>query len=359
MAELRFEQVNKVYDKDIHAVKDFNLTIKDMELTVFVGPSGCGKTTTLRMLAGLEEITSGSLYIAGEKVNHLPPQEREIAMVFQNYALYPHLTIFDNIAFGLKQRKIDKKIINQKVQDTAKLLGIETYLNKKPKELSGGQQQRVALGRAFVRDAEVFLMDEPLSNLDAKLRVQMRTEIKRLHREAKATIIYVTHDQIEAMSMATQLVVMKDGMIQQIGTPQEIYHNPASVFVGDFIGSPSMNFITGTVKDTYLKVNEAKLNIPIEKVNELHQQGYLGKDIIVGIRPEDIKIGTNEEINYLAKVKEIEQLGAENLLYCSWEKQDITIRVNNYLELAKDDMISFYLTIEKMHFFDAISEKKI
>ncbi|MHA6251623.1 ABC transporter ATP-binding protein [Oceanobacillus sp. CAU 1775] len=359
MAEIRFDNIEKIFGKDIHAVKDFNLLIKDKEFTVFVGPSGCGKTTTLRMIAGLEEITSGDLYIDGRKINALPPQQRNISMVFQNYALYPHMTVFENIAFGLKQRKLDKQMIKEKVYEAAKLLGIEAYLDKKPRNLSGGEKQRVALGRAFVRDAHVFLMDEPLSNLDAKLRVQMRAEIKRLHRETQTTIIYVTHDQIEAMSMATKLVVMNEGRIEQVGTPKEVYNHPQSVFVGSFIGSPPMNFINGTLKDSYLKVEDDKLILPIETLKMLQQEGYLGKDIIVGIRPEAIQINNNQEKTYSAKIKEVEQLGAENLLYCNWKNQNLIIRSSNHFSIKENDFISFNFSLDKLHFFDSKTKKRI
>src|SRR5690625_5285673 len=241
MAELIMKNIKKVYDKDVVAVKDFNLHIRDEEFIVFVGPSGCGKSTTLRMIAGLEKISDGELYIDNKLMNDVAPKDRDIAMVFQNYALYPHMKVFDNMAFGLKLRKFSKSNIKERVNEAARILGLEEYLNRKPKALSGGQRQRVALGRAIVRDAKVFLMDEPLSNLDAKLRVQMRAEIQKLHQRLQTTTIYVTHDQTEAMTMATRLVVMKDGIIQQVGAPKDVYDNPENVFVGGFIGSPSMN----------------------------------------------------------------------------------------------------------------------
>lgn len=248
MANLSLKHIYKVYPGDVTAVKDFNLEIADKEFIVFVGPSGCGKSTTLRMIAGLEEISKGELYIGDRLVNEVEPKERDIAMVFQSYALYPHMTVYDNMAFGLKLRKVPKDEIDKKVKDAAKILDIEHLLDRKPKALSGGQRQRVALGRAIVREPKVFLMDEPLSNLDAKLRVQMRTEISKLHQRLQTTFIYVTHDQVEAMTMGTRIVVMKDGIVQQVDSPQEIYNNPANIFVAGFIGSPQMNFIDGTIK---------------------------------------------------------------------------------------------------------------
>src|SRR5690625_4178687 len=256
MAEVRLENIRKVYGKDVLAVDDFNLHIKDKEFLVLVGPSGCGKSTTLRMIAGLEEITEGDLYIGDKRVNDVAPKDRDIAMVFQNYALYPHMDVFNNMAFGLKLRKFKKDDIKERVNNAAKILGLEELLDRKPKALSGGQRQRVALGRAIVRNPKVFLMDEPLSNLDAKLRVQMRAEIQKLHNQLQTTTIYVTHDQTEAMTMATRLVVMKDGIIQQVGTPKEIYDNPENVFVGGFIGSPAMNFLVGEVKDDQLHIGD-------------------------------------------------------------------------------------------------------
>ena len=286
MAELKLQNIYKVYDKKVTAVTDFNLHIKDQEFIVFVGPSGCGKSTTLRMIAGLEEISNGDLYIDEVRMNDVSPKDRDIAMVFQNYALYPHMTVFENMAFGLKLRKLPKAEIQERVNNAAKILGLETYLDRKPKALSGGQRQRVALGRAIVRDAKVFLMDEPLSNLDAKLRVQMRSEIIKLHQRLKTTTIYVTHDQTEAMTMASRIVIMKDGFIQQVGTPKEVYDNPVNVFVGGFIGSPAMNFFEGTLNETGIVMGDTSLAIPPAKLKQLHEQGYKNKEIILGIRPE-------------------------------------------------------------------------
>ena len=288
MAELRLVGIKKVYDKDVVSVKDFNLEIRDKEFLVLVGPSGCGKSTTLRMIAGLEEITEGDLYIGDRRVNDVAPKDRDIAMVFQNYALYPHMDVYNNMAFGLKLRKFKKEEIKKRVDNAAKILGLEELLDRKPKALSGGQRQRVALGRAIVRDAEVFLMDEPLSNLDAKLRVQMRAEIQKLHARLQTTTVYVTHDQTEAMTMATRLVVMKDGIIQQVGAPKEVYDYPNNIFVGGFIGSPAMNFLNGKIEGNQFVMNDIKVEIPEGKLKSLRDQGYVGKDIVLGIRPEDI-----------------------------------------------------------------------
>ena len=278
MANLSLKHIYKVYPGDVTAVKDFNLEIADKEFIVFVGPSGCGKSTTLRMIAGLEEISKGELYIGDRLVNEVEPKERDIAMVFQSYALYPHMTVYDNMAFGLKLRKVPKDEIDKKVKDAAKILDIEHLLDRKPKALSGGQRQRVALGRAIVREPKVFLMDEPLSNLDAKLRVQMRTEISKLHQRLQTTFIYVTHDQVEAMTMGTRIVVMKDGIVQQVDSPQEIYNNPANIFVAGFIGSPQMNFIDGTIKEEggkyFACFQSEKIEMPMDKARLLKEKGY-------------------------------------------------------------------------------------
>ncbi len=288
MAELKLDHIYKIYDNNVTAVEDFNLHIQDKEFIVFVGPSGCGKSTTLRMIAGLEDISKGDFYIDGKRVNDVQPKDRDIAMVFQNYALYPHMTVYDNMAFGLKLRKFDKAEIDRRVKDAARILGLEQYLDRKPKALSGGQRQRVALGRAIVRDAKVFLMDEPLSNLDAKLRVAMRSEISKLHHRLQTTTIYVTHDQTEAMTMATRLVVMKDGIIQQVGTPKEVYDKPENVFVGGFIGSPAMNFAYGKLEDGFFNLGSKRIAIPEGKMKTLRDNGYIGKEIILGVRPDDL-----------------------------------------------------------------------
>lgn len=288
MAQLSLQHIQKIYDNQVHVVKDFNLEIEDKEFIVFVGPSGCGKSTTLRMIAGLEEISDGNLLIDGKRMNDVPAKSRNIAMVFQNYALYPHMSVYANMAFGLKMQKINPEIIDERVNWAAQILGLRDYLKRKPGALSGGQRQRVALGRAIVREAGVFLMDEPLSNLDAKLRVQMRAEISKLHQKLKTTMIYVTHDQTEAMTMATRIVIMKDGIVQQVGAPKEVYNHPANMFVAGFIGSPAMNFIRGAIDGNQFVTETLKLTIPQETLDLLKTQGYEHKAVTMGIRPEDI-----------------------------------------------------------------------
>lgn len=288
MATVKLEKVNKVYDGGVHAVHDFSVDIADKEFIVFVGPSGCGKSTTLRMVAGLEEISYGELYIDGKLMNSAAPKDRDIAMVFQSYALYPQMTVYNNMAYALKLRHVPKEEIDRRVREAAEILKLTPYLNRKPRALSGGQRQRVALGRSIVRRPKVFLMDEPLSNLDAKLRVAMRSEIVRIHREVGATTIYVTHDQIEAMTMATRIVVMKDGFIQQIGTPDEVYHNPANMFVAGFIGTPAMNFMHGRIEDGYFIPDDTQYKIALSEMQKELLKEYEGKRIVYGIRPEDI-----------------------------------------------------------------------
>ena len=286
MATVSLRNINKVYDNKVQAVFDFNLDVEDQEFIVFVGPSGCGKSTTLRMIAGLEEITSGELVIDGQRMNDVAPKDRDIAMVFQSYALYPHMTVYENMAFGLKLRKMPKEEIDKRVLEAAKILEIEEYLKRKPKALSGGQRQRVALGRAIVRNAKVFLMDEPLSNLDAKLRVQMRSEIIKLHEKIGATTIYVTHDQTEAMTMASRIVVMKDGYIQQIGSPKEIYNHPVNMFVASFVGSPAMNFIPGKIESG--KFSTGKYSVQLPEMYHPQLREVEGREVVFGIRPEDL-----------------------------------------------------------------------
>lgn len=364
MAELRLEHVQKMYDKKVVAVNDFNLHIKDKEFIVFVGPSGCGKSTTLRMIAGLEEITDGELYIDNKKMNDVAPKDRDIAMVFQNYALYPHMNVYDNMAFGLKLRKFKKDEIEKRVNNAAKILGLEGYLDRKPKALSGGQRQRVALGRAIVRDAKVFLMDEPLSNLDAKLRVQMRAEIQKLHQRLQTTTIYVTHDQTEAMTMATRLVVMKDGVIQQVGAPKEVYDNPENIFVGGFIGSPSMNFLTGKLTDGYFVMNDIKIKVPEGKMKVLREQGYIDKEVILGIRPEDIHdepvfIEATPETKITAQIDVAELMGAETYLYSKVDNQDFIARVDSRTDIQGGERIELALDMNAVHFFDTQTEQRI
>ena len=318
MASLSLKNICKVYPNGFEAVKDFNLEVEDQEFIIFVGPSGCGKSTTLRMIAGLEEISSGEFYIDGKLMNDVEPKDRDIAMVFQNYALYPHMTVFDNMAFGLKLRKVPKDEIKRKVEEAAKILDLEKLLDRKPKALSGGQRQRVAMGRAIVRNPKVFLMDEPLSNLDAKLRVQMRSEIASLHNRLKATIIYVTHDQTEAMTLGTRIVVLKDGVIMQVDSPQKLYNEPNNLFVAGFIGSPQMNFI-----DTKCKVEGDKVSLtfdnttivlPPAKAKKLADAGCNGKTVVMGIRPEDIgdseiEIEAHQDCAFEADVTGYELLG--------------------------------------------------
>ncbi|MGG0410410.1 ABC transporter ATP-binding protein [Peribacillus simplex] len=364
MAELVLDHIFKIYDKKVTAVKDFNLRVADKEFIVFVGPSGCGKSTTLRMIAGLEDISQGDLYIDGKRVNDVPPKDRDIAMVFQNYALYPHMSVYDNMAFGLKLRKTPKAEIKQRVNEAARILGLEELLNRKPKALSGGQRQRVALGRAIVRDAKVFLMDEPLSNLDAKLRVQMRAEIAKLHKRLDTTTIYVTHDQTEAMTMATRLVVMKDGVIQQVGAPKDVYEKPINVFVGGFIGSPAMNFFTGTLKEGRIKIGEQTLEIPELKMKMLRDQGYAGKDIILGIRPEDFHnegayFTESPNTTFTTQIDVAELMGAEIMLYSTLEGQDFVARVDAKNIIQAGENIELALDMNKAHFFDKGTEHRI
>ena len=326
MASLSLKNVCKVYSNGFEAVKDFNLDVEDKEFIIFVGPSGCGKSTTLRMIAGLEEISSGELIIDGKVMNDVEPKDRDIAMVFQNYALYPHMTVFDNMAFGLKLRKVPKDEIKAKVEEAARILDLEKLLDRKPKALSGGQRQRVAMGRAIVRNPKVFLMDEPLSNLDAKLRVQMRSEIASLHNRLGATIIYVTHDQTEAMTLGTRIVVLKDGVIMQVDSPQKLYNEPNNLFVAGFIGSPQMNFVDAEVvangSSVLLKFGDYSVVLPEDKSKKLIDGGYAGKKVVFGIRPEDISddpemIQKNGDCVIESDVTGYELLGAEVLLYYS------------------------------------------
>lgn len=365
MAELKLENIYKIYDNNVTAVTDFNLHIQDKEFIVFVGPSGCGKSTTLRMVAGLEDISKGEFSIDGKLMNDVPPKDRDIAMVFQNYALYPHMSVYDNMAFGLKLRKIPKDEIDRRVKDAAKILGLEQYLDRKPKALSGGQRQRVALGRAIVRDAKVFLMDEPLSNLDAKLRVAMRSEISKLHHRLGTTTIYVTHDQTEAMTMASRLVVMKDGKIQQIGTPKEVYETPENIFVGGFIGSPAMNFFRGKLTETDFVIdNTIKIKVSEGKMKMLREQGYVNKEIVLGIRPEDIHdellfLEASQSTTFTTKIEVAELLGAESILYMKLGNQDFAARVDARHIFSPGDQIKLAFDLNKAHFFDSQTEQRI
>ncbi|GAA0300737.1 multiple sugar transport system ATP-binding protein [Gracilibacillus halotolerans] len=365
MAELSLRNIDKVYDKaDEKAVDNFNLEIKDKEFVVFVGPSGCGKSTTLRMIAGLEEISAGEFYIDGKLMNDVAPKDRDIAMVFQNYALYPHMNVYDNMAFGLKLRKFKKDEIDRRVKDAARILGLEAYLDRKPKALSGGQRQRVALGRAIVRDAKVFLMDEPLSNLDAKLRVQMRAEIQKLHHRLQTTTIYVTHDQTEAMTMATRLVVLKDGLIQQVGAPKEVYDKPNNIFVGGFIGSPAMNFFNGTLEEGSISLGETKVAVPEGKMKVLREQGYIGKEVVLGVRPEDIHdepvfLDANQGSRITATIEVAELMGSESYLYSEVNGQDFVARVDSRTDVQGGEKIELAFDMNKCHFFDMETEERI
>ncbi|GKV57601.1 maltodextrin import ATP-binding protein MsmX [Sporosarcina sp. NCCP-2222] len=365
MEELVLDRVAKYYgDSSAKAVSDFNLNVQEKEFIVLVGPSGCGKSTTLRMIAGLEEISEGELRIGGQRMNDVAPKDRDIAMVFQNYALYPHMTVYDNMAFGLKLRKFSKTEIDERVRKAADILGLEEYLTRKPKALSGGQRQRVALGRAIVRDAKLFLMDEPLSNLDAKLRVQMRAEISKLHQRLGTTTVYVTHDQTEAMTMATRLVVMKDGLIQQIGTPKEVYENPANVFVGGFIGSPAMNFFTGKVAAGRFMIGNVSVAIPDTSYEILKKGGYEGKEVILGIRPEHI----SEKEEVLAECPEsimdvevdvAELTGAEMMVYSSINGQSFIARLSADVHVQPRQHLRLAFDMKKVHFFTKDTENRI
>ncbi|MGV3488046.1 MAG: ABC transporter ATP-binding protein [Tuberibacillus sp.] len=365
MAGIKLNHISKRYDNsEGYAVKDFNLDIQDKEFIVFVGPSGCGKSTTLRMIAGLEDISEGELYIGDKLVNDVPPKDRDIAMVFQNYALYPHMNVYDNMAFGLKLRKFKKTEIEKRVKDAAKILGLEDFLKRKPKALSGGQRQRVALGRAIVRDPQVFLMDEPLSNLDAKLRVQMRAEISKLHQRLQTTTIYVTHDQTEAMTMATRIVVMKDGVIQQIGTPKEVYDLPENIFVGGFIGSPAMNFLKATLTDGEVAIGDIRLKVPEGKLKMLRDQNYIGKEVVLGIRPEDIHdeplfIDSSTDTAFEAVIDVAELMGAETYLYTRVGGQECIARVDSRSDVRNGSKLRLAFDMNKAHFFDAETEKRI
>ncbi|SER74325.1 ABC transporter ATP-binding protein [Salipaludibacillus aurantiacus] len=362
MADIKFESLYKIYDGDVQAVTDFNLDIEDKEFIVFVGPSGCGKSTTLRMVAGLEDISKGSLFIGEDKVNDVAPKDRDIAMVFQNYALYPHMNVYENMAFGLKLRKFKKEDIDERVREAARILGLTEMLDRKPKAMSGGQRQRVALGRAIVRNPKVFLMDEPLSNLDAKLRVQMRSEIIKLHHRLQTTTIYVTHDQTEAMTMASRIVVMKDGYIQQVGAPKDIYDYPENVFVGGFIGSPAMNFLNGTLKDGNFYLGEFPVKVPEGKLKML--QKYNNKELILGIRPEDIHdepvfLDASENSKFTATIDVAELMGAESYLYSKVNDQDFIARVDSRTDVSSGKKLELAFDMNKAHFFDPDDEQRI
>ena len=358
MAEVILKNIRKVYDKDVVAVENANIEIKDQEFVVLVGPSGCGKSTTLRMIAGLEEITGGEISIDGTIVNDVPPKDRDIAMVFQNYALYPHMNVYQNMAFGLKLRKYPKDEIEARVQEAADILGIQDLLERKPKALSGGQRQRVAVGRAIVRKPKVFLFDEPLSNLDAKLRVQMRTEISKLHTRLGATMVYVTHDQVEAMTMGDRIVVMRDGLIQQIDKPLHLYNKPVNQFVAGFIGSPSMNFIRGKLaaNGSGLVFDEGNVQLALPSDHGQQLGSYLGREVTLGIRPEDIHdpdtIGRNvETVEIAAKVEVVEPMGNEVFLNLTTGKTAFVARVDPLHMPQVDQTVKLAVEIDKAHFF--------
>ena len=368
MASLSLKNVCKVYPNGFVAVKDFNLDVADKEFIIFVGPSGCGKSTTLRMIAGLEEISSGELWIGDKLVNDVEPKDRDIAMVFQNYALYPHMTVYDNMSFGLKLRKVPKPEIDKLVHEAAKILGIEQLLDRKPKALSGGQRQRVAMGRAMVRNPKVFLMDEPLSNLDAKLRVQMRIEIQKIHQRLETTIIYVTHDQTEAMTLGTRIVVLKDGIIQQVDTPQNLYDKPCNVFVAGFMGSPQMNLINAKVvqsgEDVVLMFGGNTVKLPEGKAQKLIEAGYVDTTVIMGIRPEDLNdseviINANPDCVIEATIRVYELLGAEVYLYFDIDEVNCTARVNPRTTARPGDTIKLGIDMTKLHIFDKDTEQVI
>lgn len=358
MAKVVLEDVYKVYPGDVTAVHAANLEIRDQEFIVLVGPSGCGKSTTLRMVAGLEDISQGSIYIDGKKVNDVPPKDRDIAMVFQNYALYPHMSVYNNMAFGLKLRKYPKAEIHRRVIDAAEILGITDYLERKPKALSGGQRQRVAVGRAIVRKPKAFLFDEPLSNLDAKMRVQMRAEISKLHSRLKSTMIYVTHDQIEAMTMGDRIVVMKDGWIQQVDTPLNIYNQPANQFVAGFIGSPPMNFFSGRItrQAQLIIFDEGSFRIPLTGRIADELSGYVDQPVTMGIRPENIRerseqAETDAAPIVKATVEVVEMMGSEVYLYANTGQSSFTARVQASCRKQIGDPVEIILDLNRVHFF--------
>ncbi|HMP73427.1 MAG TPA: sn-glycerol-3-phosphate ABC transporter ATP-binding protein UgpC [Kiritimatiellia bacterium] len=359
MAKVVLENVYKVYPGGVEAVRDANLVIEDEEFVVLVGPSGCGKSTTLRMIAGLEEISQGTISIDGKRVNDVPPKDRDIAMVFQNYALYPHMSVYKNMAFGLKLRRFPKEEIDRRVQEAAELLGIQELLQRKPKELSGGQRQRVAVGRAIVRKPKAFLFDEPLSNLDAKMRVQMRMEISKLHTRLASTMIYVTHDQVEAMTMGDRIVVMKDGLIQQVAPPLEVYDKPANQFVAGFIGSPPMNFMTGNLSASggglWFEGGAIKLRLEDRQAAALGDRA--GGSVVFGIRPQDIADALyvsqpHPEQTIKARVEVVEPMGAEIFVYLAAGETSFVARMNNNEQAKVNDELSLVFTMRKGHFFD-------
>lgn len=365
MAEVVLKNVSKWFDKNVVAVDRVNITVQDKEFVVLVGPSGCGKSTTLRMIAGLEEISAGEIFIDGRLVNDVAPKDRDIAMVFQNYALYPHMTIYDNMAFGMKLRKYPKARIRQRVEEAAEILGITDLLKRKPKALSGGQRQRVAVGRAIVRRPKVFLFDEPLSNLDAKLRVQMRAEISKLHQQLKSTMIYVTHDQVEAMTMGDRIVVMRDGKVHQIDTPLTLYHHPINKFVAGFIGSPAMNFLAcRVVQNGKFTLTDGKIEIPVPEKYRAKISSYAGKQVFLGIRPEDIHLPENasgviEKLTLQNEVEVVEPMGNEAFVYLKTGVHNIIARLAGDSLPKSGSRIELVFDLGKMHLFDRVTENKI
>ena len=362
MAEVKLFNVSKIYDNNVVAVNDVTFTVNDKEFVIIVGPSGCGKTTTLRMIAGLEEISKGELYIDNVFVNNVPAKDRDIAMVFQNYALYPHMTVFENMAFGLKIRKLPKDEIKKRIQEAARILEIEHLLDRKPKQLSGGQRQRVAVGRAIVRKPKVFLFDEPLSNLDAKLRVQMRAEISKIHQRLEATIVYVTHDQVEAMTMADRIVVMKDGVVQQIDTPLNLYHKPINKFVAGFIGSPAMNFIEGKIViENGLRFVSKKNGLSFQLSEELGVKKFVNKSVVAGIRPEDFQASplndSSQKVDVVVEV--VEPMGNESFVYFIVDDSQCVARISSDVFLKPNQKFPFYVNTSKIHFFDVETENRI
>lgn len=374
MAEIQLKHVYKTFEDGVTAVKDFDLSIKDKEFVIFVGPSGGGKSTTLRMIAGLEAISDGELLMDGKRMNEVPSCDRDMAMVFQNYALYPHMSVYDNIAYSMKLKHVPKSEIRQKVEEAAAKLGLTEVLDRKPKELSGGQKQRVAMGRAIVRKPKVFLMDEPLSNLDAKLRNQMRAEISKLYQELDSTFIYVTHDQVEAMTLGTKIVVLKDGEIQQVATPQELYDHPANLFVAGFIGTPPMNIFEGACVPVegvlHIQIGEARLPVPEKMAEALRKKDYINQKIKIGIRAEDMKLvpeGTVEDEDMKlapdeameSEVEVYEMLGDYAYLYVSYAGQKVSVRVPADTPVKRGDKVRLMPDMEKVHLFDALREHRI
>ncbi len=366
MAKVVLEHIYKIYPGNVVAVNDANLEIEDREFVVLVGPSGCGKSTTLRMVAGLEEISKGSIYIDGKKINDIPPKDRDIAMVFQNYALYPHMTVYKNMAFGLKLRRYPKTEIDARVREAADILGIHSLLDRKPKALSGGQRQRVAVGRAIVRKPKAFLFDEPLSNLDAKMRVQMRTEISKLHTRLSSTMIYVTHDQVEAMTMGDRIVVMKDGFIQQVATPLDLYNHPCNQFVAGFIGSPPMNFFEGRIeqKNGGIWFSEGNFEVRAEDNQAAKLSSRVGEPVVFGVRPEDVQdvlyvTNANPDHQVKARVEVVEPMGAEVYIYLNTGKHTFISRVDMHDNADVNQQLTMVLNMKKAHFFDSKSGETI